>query len=309
MITEFHFLRPAWLLSLIPLVGIFLILWRQKTRSKAWEKICDAHLLETLLYKKEKKQNHIPLLLLALATLFMVISLAGPSWTKFTVPTFKRLQPRVILLSLSGEMLEQDILPNRLTRAKFKLYDLFKMKDAGQFGLIAYTSEPFIVSPLTEDSLTIESMLEALSPDILPVEGNDLNSALTMAEKLIKDAGYHKGDILVLTSNPPSDEAISTAKLLARKGISSSIIPMTKDDSTQTLFDHFAKAGSGIVLPFQSNTADLKHWLDKTNDRKMALASQEEIPVFKDEGRWFLVPALMFLLPGFRRGWLQRFSL
>ncbi|KTC76982.1 hypothetical protein Lbru_3089 [Legionella brunensis] len=305
--TEFHFLRPWWLLSTLPLLGLYWYLWWQKPQLQAWAAICDKHLLERLLVSNGKYNRNLALFFLSVSALCMIIGLAGPTWSRLPVPTYKQIQPRVLVLDMSDAMLVDDLSPNRLSRAKFKLHDLFKRRDTGQLGLVVYTGEPFVVSPLTDDAQTIDSLLSSLSPDIMPVEGHQLDLALQEAGQLINQAGFHHGQILVLTAETPSNAAITEAKVLANKQISTSIMPIRADKTLNPLFQEFATAGLGEVLPFSDDSSDLDAWLNKNvNDNQFLRNQQEGIPIWQDEGRWFLLPALIFLLPVFRRGWLQR---
>jgi Ca-activated chloride channel family protein len=306
MIADFHFLRPWWLLMIVPLLGLALVLWRQKPKLHAWSEVCDPHLLNHLLQKKGQGQRMSSLLCLLLSVVFMILSIAGPAWYKLPVATYKPIQPRVLILDMSDNMMANDLTPNRLSRAKFKLHDLFARKDVGQFGLIVFTSEPFVVSPLTDDGQTISSLLSSLTPDIMPVTGQNLDSALNEASNLIKQAGYNQGQILVLTSDSPSAESIALAKKLAESGIDSSIMPVKTDKNLNPLFQKFADAGQGQLVRYTSNSSDLDQWLNASNNNEFALSKDEDVPLWRDEGRWFLIPALLLLLPIFRRGWMQR---
>lgn len=308
MITDFHFLRPWCLLLLLPLLGLGFALWRQKPQLHAWSEICDPYLLEHLLQKKGQGQRMEAVLCLLFSILFMIVSIAGPVWYKLPVATYKPVQPRVLLLDMSNDMMDSDLSPNRLARAKFKLSDLFAHKDLGQFGLIAYTDEPFIVSPLTDDGQTISALLPSLTPDIMPVGGQNLASALGEAGKLINQAGYNQGQILVLTADSPSTDAIALAKKLATTGISSSIMPVTADKNLNPLFQRFADAGDGWLLKYTSDSSNLTQWINASANQEFALSKDEDVPLWRDEGRWFLIPALLLLLPIFRRGWLQRIA-
>ncbi|KTD66262.1 vWA domain-containing protein [Legionella spiritensis] len=307
MITNVHFLRPWWLLALVPLLILAVRLWRAKPHLESWAAVCDRHLLDHLIQSKGRNKRHLAMTSLFISAAFLIISLAGPSWSRFPVPSYRQVQPRVLILDMSDSMLMDDLNPNRLTRAKFKLHDLFSRPDLGQTGLIAYTGEPFIVSPLTEDAKTIDSLLSSLTPDIMPVSGQRLDSALKQAGQLINQAGFHYGQILVLTAESPSRAAIEEAETLAGQQIYTSVIPMLGDQSLNPLFQRLANAGQGIVVPFSDSSADLERWLTlSTGDYQFNPSQQNLIPVWRDEGRWFLIPALIFLLPVFRRGWLQR---
>lgn len=307
MISAFHFLRPWWLLALLPLVFLLVYLWRQKSTFSAWDNVCDAHLLPYLIASKGAQRQAFAISWLLLSLFFMIISLAGPTWSRLPVPTYKEIQPRVLVLDMSDQMLMNDLTPDRLTRAKFKLHDLFLHQGAGQFGLVVYTSEPFVVSPLTDDGQTIDALLSSLTLDIMPVEGQQLSSALAQAAQLITEAGFKRGELLVLSGSTPSKEAIYEAKALAKLGIQTSIIPLlgrqTKIDSA---FQQLASAGEGRLITFTDTNQDIEQWLAATKTTQHYASNRDdEIPVWRDQGRWFLIPALAFLLPVFRRGWLK----
>lgn len=307
MMAEFHFLRPWWLLAIVPLIAFILLLWQQKPKLHAWSEICDSHLLDHLLQRKGQGKRMFSLFFVFLSVLFMILSIAGPSWYKLPVATYKPIQPRVLVLDMSDNMMATDLTPNRLSRAKFKLHDLFGRKEIGQFGLVVFTGEPFIVSPLTDDGQTISALLSTLTPDIMPVGGQKLDTALNEASNLIKQAGYEQGQILVLTADTPSSGAIKTAEKLARNGIDTSIMPVKADKNLNPLFQQFANAGQGQLLEYSSDSSDLEQWISASSkNEEYALSKGNDIPLWRDEGRWFLIPALLLLLPVFRRGWLQR---
>ncbi|QBR83126.1 VWA domain-containing protein [Legionella israelensis] len=307
MITDFHFLRPLWLLALIPLAFFAVRLWQQKNRLQTWNAICDSHLLKELIQVKERPKDFLTSFFLLTSGLFFILSLAGPSWLKLAVPVFQPIEPRVIVLDLSHEMLNKDLSPDRLSRAKFKLHDLFQHSDKGQWGMVVYTGEPFVVSPLTDDAQTITNLLSTLTPDIMPVGGHQLDTALDQAAKLIDQAGYQSGQILVLTGTPPHSQAIQTAEKLSQHNIYTSILPLSKDKSLNPLYQQLAHAGHGQLLHLTPDDSDIVKWLNDTQlNKKFALSQYNDVPLWRDEGRWFLIPALLFFLPLFRRGNLQR---
>lgn len=302
---DFHFLRPLWLVMLIPLCILVGLLLNRPTATQVWENVCDKHLLSQLLYLPGENKKRVALALLALSAFFMIFSLSGPAWKRLPVPIYKPIIPRIIVLDLSESMLANDLAPNRLERAKFKLHDIFTQKAPGQFALIVYSGEPYVVSPLTEDGQTIDALLSALTPEVMPVEGQKLEHALEEGSKLLQQAGFHHGDILVMTATAPSAEAIAVSETLAQKGINTSIIPLTKEESVSQ-FKELAEAGEGKFIPFSEDSSDIEEWLKKSITNNYKESSQSEIPIWQDEGRWFLVPALLLLLPVFRRGWLQK---
>lgn len=307
MAYQLHFLRPYWLLAIIPLAALGVLVLRQKSVGRAWQTACDAHLLPHLLDTQNQGPRHRAVIYLLGATLCMILALAGPSGTKLPVPVYEYLHPRVLLLDVSHESLTSDLKPDRLTRAKFKLHDLFQHQDKGQFGLIAYTEEPFVVSPITHDAQTIDALIDPITPDIMPIDGINLERALQDAAHLIEQTGAGPADILVLTGTAPSQAAIKTAKKLAAKHIYTSILPLTTSTSHQARFEKFAQAGRGLNIPFQNTTHDLDAWLNyHAFERSLKAKDHESMPMWRDDGRWLIIPALLLVLITFRRNWTLR---
>lgn len=306
MSLHLHFLRPWFFLAIVPWLILALSLWKQNQRLQAWSAVCDEKLLAHLLQDKGAGKRREALIILLLSGLFIIIGLTGPCWTKLPQPVYQQLLPRVVVLDMSENMLETDIAPNRLARAKFVLHDLFKRQNSGQFALVVFTGEPFVVSPLTEDSKTIDSLLSVLNNDVMPVDGQQLDTALSQAADLIKEAGYQQGQILVLTATPPDKLALNVAEKLAAKQIDTSVMPIISNPALSSLYQPLATAGNGVVLSLDDNNKSLDEWLKLSRQTQFSLSEQNDIPLWRDEGRWFLIPALMLLLPAFRRGWLQR---
>jgi Ca-activated chloride channel family protein len=304
---DFHFIRPLWLILLIPLMALAYYLLRQTTSMQAWSRWCDPHLLPYLKHVVARPWQRLGLISLLTSALCMILSLAGPTWSHFSVSTYQAIQPRVLLLDLSADMLLHDIAPDRLSRAKFVIHDILKQQGVGQFGLIAYSGEPFVVSPLTDDGETIDALLPMLTPTILPINGNRLDRALPEALALVQHAGLSGGTVLVLTAEKPSDAVLLAAASLAKQDIETSVLPLIPPDSDRRPFDALATAGHGQVLSLSTHSADLQRWLHVGGlGTPYAEKKDRQLLIWRDEGRWFLIPAFILLLPVFRRGCLTR---
>lgn len=303
MMTSIHFLRPYWLVGFLPLYLVLLYVVKKPTARKKLEEICDKHLLPYLVQTFDQRKRHLwlcPTICLS----FMLFGLSGPAFVQLPVPVFKSQQTRVIVSDFSDNMLAEDITPSRLQRAKFKLHDLFQQKEhVGQFGLIVFSGEAFVAAPLTEDTHTIDTLLETLAPDMMPVSGNHLESALLEAAQCIQQAGRMNGSVLVITAETPTPEAIKTAEKLAKNHISVSILPLLPLQKLNHTFKIFADAGKGQVYPFTETSDDIVSWEKKTRQTAYATASEDQFPRWRDDGRWFLIPSLISLLPLFRKNY------
>ena len=86
-----------------------------------------------------------------------------------------------------------------------KLSDLLKTLSGTESGLVVYTNEPFLISPLSEDGRVIDNLLRAVTPDIVPENGDRLDRALDYAVKRLRESGRDKGNIVVLAADVGQD--------------------------------------------------------------------------------------------------------
>ncbi|MBF0470945.1 MAG: VWA domain-containing protein, partial [Gammaproteobacteria bacterium] len=189
MSESFHFLRPEWFLALIPLLLILLLSERRRRGEGQWQQVCDAALLPYILIRqKQGKASALPRLWLLLMGLIAVTALAGPVWERTPQPLFRSQEALVVLFDLSRSMDATDLRPSRLERARLKLLDLLHQRQEGLTALITYAAQPFVVTPLTEDSATIEALVRSLSTDIMPAQGSRPDLAIAKGVELLQQA-------------------------------------------------------------------------------------------------------------------------
>jgi Ca-activated chloride channel family protein len=114
-------------------------------------------------------------------------------------------------------MLAEDIVPNRLEKAKHAVGTLIGGLDGDRIGLIAFAGEAFVQSPLTVDYGAASLFLNAMSIDLMPVQGTDLAEAIRVSVEAF-DAGEPQHRILiVITDGEDHEGAIETAVESAKK--------------------------------------------------------------------------------------------
>ena len=164
LVADFHFQRPLWLLA-IPLgwIAVYL-LTRVANQASQWQRHISSALLPYLLDRGQTLSTNRPWPALILALTIAGLAMAGPSWEKLPQPVHKSERGLVILLDMSPSMMAQDLKPSRLVRARLALIDLLSERREGTTALIAFAGEAHVVTPLTDDTDTIISLLPALSP-------------------------------------------------------------------------------------------------------------------------------------------------
>lgn len=330
-LSEFHFLRPWWLLALVPVVVFVVLLFRHSSKSNSWAKYCDSHLLEHILVGQETKakKSLIPIVFLVLWGL-SVITLAGPTWSHTDIPVYQKNASRVIALDVSQSMDTADVSPSRLERAKYKILDILKRIEEGQVGMLVFSSEPFVVSPLTSDSNTVANLVSVISSDIVPVQGHNIYKAIKKSAELLEQSGSQQGQIILVTDSTPSDEAMQEARKIAGEGIELDVYAIgtprggiAKDDKGNYLKDkdgniqyfgvdlsklgHLAKAGDGSLVGLSSNNSDVKKLLGEIHNDSSKKSDRSSANTFwKDEGIYFIWVLTILSIFLFRRGILER---
>ncbi|WP_198244481.1 VWA domain-containing protein [methane-oxidizing endosymbiont of Gigantopelta aegis] len=327
--SDFHFLRPEWLLALLPLAVLALWLLRQHKRQGNWLNVCDAELLPYLLQTRAggraKARVFWPL---SLAFVLAVIALAGPTWQRLPAPAFRNDTGLVIALNLSVSMDADDIKPSRLLRSRYKITDLLRQRKDGQSALLVYTRQAFVVTPLTDDVETILNLVSGVNTDIMPIQGRNTLAAIRQSVDLLKQAGIQQGDILLVTD---AVEAIDPAALEKTRGpyrISVLAVGTETGAPIKQTGGGFLKDKNGNIIVarlqvkpmkklaslsggiFQSMTADdrdiqtLTHFFDRAAKAQGAKDAQLKLNVWRDFGPYLLWLVVPLAALGFRKGLL-----
>lgn len=320
-----HFMRPHWLWALLALPLPWL-LWRWKRRrGDVWATWVDPHLLPVLRSgAMTPRGRHWGWWVPTLAWALGIVALAGPGWSRQSQPLWHDASPLVIALDLSSASTASDLPPSRLLQARSKIAALLRERGSGQVALLAWAGDAFTVAPLTDDGANVAVFLDALEPDVMPVDGQRADRAIEQAQRLLKQAGFARGRILLLTDH--ADAAADAAAAQARtQGYATSVLGLGTAQgaayrdrlggivrarldagSLRTL----AGSGGGRYAALTADDADLQALgvLDPESDAASASREQGGLS-WQDQGYW-LLPALMLLaLPAFRRGALAAVAL
>lgn len=181
IVNEFHFIRPLWLLALIPLSIVIYLRWKQDSKNE-WQQELPKHLRSVLTVNDVGWKKQLPLKLLAVSMLVAIVVCAGPTWEREASPFGEDKAALLIVLDNSESMLQKDLAPNRLERSKQKIRDLIVLRKGGKTGLVVFSGTSHLAMPLTKDNSVFAPFLAAIQPDIMPIEGKNAESALPLIE-------------------------------------------------------------------------------------------------------------------------------
>jgi Ca-activated chloride channel homolog len=208
-----------FLLLLIPvIIGFYYWVW--KRRGNVLAKLCSRAILNKLFPKNSKLSILIRFCLLILAFSMFVISLISPRWGYDwkEVETFG--SNIFIALDVSKSMLADDISPNRLSRAKLELNQLLEKLQGDRVGLIIFSGEAFLQSPLTHDYLMLAEWLAKTDVDSISSTGTSIKEAIKIAIRGFSHINSNSKVLIIVSDGEEQDEgSLDLAKEAASKGI------------------------------------------------------------------------------------------
>ncbi|WP_426269935.1 VWA domain-containing protein [Dyella kyungheensis] len=330
-LQQMHFLRPWWLLLLLALPLLVVLATRRQGARDQLSRLVDPELLPFLLKGHAVRRRASPWLLACGWTL-VTLAMAGPTWSRVAQPLYAKRAAQVVAVSMSQHMLARDVTPSRLDRTRYKVRDLLTANHDGLNALIAYAGEAFVVAPLTSDASALNELLDALSPDTMPLDGDDAAKAIERAVSLIHDAKVGGGSLVLVTDDADAD-AQAAARKAAAAGVRVSVLGIgTLQGGPVPLSDNsFQRDAQGGVILARRNDDNLRalaasgggQYVAMTDDDRDIRALASELSAsgpetlatdlhgdeWQDRGPWLLLALLPLAAASFRRGWLMLLAL
>ncbi len=136
--------------------------------------------------KKDFSQLRLTLFGYILTFVFIVLALMRPVIEQEPIKTKEVLSDVVVAVDLSYSMQATDILPSRLEFAKETLAQLVKKEQKSRFGVLGFTTNAIILSPLTQDSELLLHLFGSLDEKLIMTKGSSIMPALQLARKMSK---------------------------------------------------------------------------------------------------------------------------
>ncbi|MDO6541634.1 vWA domain-containing protein [Photobacterium sanguinicancri] len=310
LLTAFHFIRPWWLLAFIPLAVT--VYWRwQLDDASTWQQVLPKHLRDALTIGEKGWKKQLPLKVLTLLMVLAILVCAGPSWQRETSPFGEDKATMLVVMDASESMLEKDVAPSRLERAKQKVRDLLALRQGGKTGLVVYSGSAHTAMPPTQDSDVFSPFLAAIDPSIMPESGKSAEQALPLISSLL--GNELAGSVLLITdgANPTTIDAFSAYfansphQLLVLAMGNSDVVSHQPFDLKS--LNQLADSTEGKLVEVSIDASDVQT-LNRYVERHMQLNNESAMP-WKDMGYYVLFPITFILLLWFRKGWLVQWCL
>ncbi|HEV2327968.1 MAG TPA: VWA domain-containing protein [Verrucomicrobiae bacterium] len=280
-----------WLLVAPPGLALF-FWWRERSRQRVVAQFVEARLLSALTVGISPRRRKIQHAFLVLAVAFLIIALARPQYGFDLQEVEQSGLDIVVAVDTSKSMLAQDIVPDRLERAKMAALELMQDATSDRLGLLAFAGEAFLECPLTVDDTAFEQSVQGLDVNSVSQGGTGIANAIDTALTAFKENGHYKTLILLTDGEDNVNEsaALESAKNAAKAGLKiftvgigtteGALIRVTGSDGNS---DYVRDAGGNVVKTHLNETL-LRQIADATGGFYLPLRGADTMDVLYDRG-------------------------
>lgn len=241
---------------LMVLLYLFVIRWKRRTTKK----IGDPALVAQLIQQYSPSKFFFKFILFLSAFTIGIIALANPRLPLGSTAVNRNGIDVMIALDVSKSMLAQDIVPDRLERAKQILSKLIDRLRNDRIGIVVFAGRAYLQMPLTTDHAAAKMYLSSATPDVVPTQGTVIGDALKMCHAAFNSKEKKYKSIILISDGEDHDEnAVKLSKALVNEGVTINTIGIGSPEGT-TILDRETNeikrdaAGNPVVTKLNETT-------------------------------------------------------
>jgi Ca-activated chloride channel family protein len=213
-------IKMLYLLWLVPVVA-FLYAWAAYRRKRALRAFVEEDLLARIGLSASGTGRATKAVLVTLAVAFIAFAAARPAWNPKPQTIERRGRDIMVLLDVSKSMLAEDLVPNRLERAKLAIKDMVDRLQGDRIGLIVFAGNAVLKVPLTLDYGFFDLILDDVDVNSVSRGGTKIGDAIRKAMDEGFDTQEKKyKDIILITDGEDHDSfPVEAAEEAGEKGI------------------------------------------------------------------------------------------
>lgn len=322
------FEKPQYFLLFfaVPFLMLLLILDIILTKKRA-KKIAGDNIKLIIPYYTEG-QKWIKFVFFTIAFCLTILALARPKWGITTIDSKIKGRDILILLDVSYSMSTNDVIPSRYEMAKNNIIELLKTKNSDRIGLMVFSGESELISPITYDYAAINFFLDSLYPGMLGKGGTNIAKAISDGIKSFEDEGLSNNMILLISDgeNLQGDikgilKKVKESKIklftigvgtkdgkpIPIRNSDGNIITYVKDNKgkhvisklNETILISIANETDGLFLGNINKKTSITSGINKINNVEKKEQNTINFNQKKDRYNIFLIPALILFSLGF----------
>lgn len=270
----------------------------------------------------------------------MIISLAGPKIGTEVREVKRQGVDMLVALDLSASMNAEDVRPSRLEKAKFEINRLIERLRGDRVGLIVFTGEAYLQSPMTLDYSALRLFLDIAETDQMPSSATDFEPAMESALEAFEALDDNSSDaakvLLIISDGEDHTQSYNEAlKALVDRSISvytlgigteeGTTIPIYEENSNRligykrdndgkvvttnlqsSVLRNIARTGNGEYYSIERGNDGIDSFLGRVDELEKGEFASQEYADFKNQYQWMGALGLIFLacsalMPNYRK--------
>ncbi|MGZ4118231.1 MAG: vWA domain-containing protein, partial [Bacteroidia bacterium] len=321
----FQLENKVYLYALV-LIPLFIIIYLlvARWRKKALKSFGDIAVIRQLFPDVSNAKRVWKFILYLFAFTCLIIGIVNPQVGTKLEEVKRKGADLMICLDVSNSMKAEDLLPNRLEKAKQAIAKLIDKLEGDRIGVIVFGGEAYVQLPITTDYAAAKLFLESINTDMIPTQGTAIGKAIDMAmESFGKDEGKNKAIVIITDGENHEDDAVKAAEAAAEKGVTIHTIGMgspegapipvykgsvregfrkDKDGNTivtkldPKMLQEISAAGNGIYVRASNSDTGLNNVLDAINKLEKKQFDSKMYSDYEDRFQWFISAAFILLI-------------
>lgn len=328
-----------WLFILIPVL-IAGVWFKTKSLHKKRGRIFNNELFTKLRQGFWKPGDVLRTTFIIIGLSFLLVAFAGPKIGTEVREVKRQGVDMLIALDLSASMNAEDVRPSRLEKAKFEINRLIERLKGDRVGLVVFTGEAYLQSPMTLDYSALKLFLDIAVTDQMPSSATDFKSAmetaLTAFESLEEDDTEAARVLLIISDGEDHGQSyeqqlqnlIDKDIYVYTLGIGTdegTTIPIYEDNSSNLIgykrdrqgkvvttslqsdaLREIASKGNGTYYAIERGNDGIDAFLARVDELEKGEFSSQEYADYKNQYQWMGALALFFftfayIIPTYRK--------
>lgn len=321
-----------WFLLLVPiLIGI--VYWYNRRMSQKREEYFGKELFQKLRTGFWPLGNRIRQVSLYVGLVMLIIAAAGPKIGTEVREVKRQGVDLLVALDLSASMNAEDVKPSRLEKAKYEINRLIEKLEGDRVGLIVFTGEAYLQSPMTLDYSALRMFLNIAETNQMPSSSTDFSAAMETAAEAFSDKEESESEsqaskVLLIISDGENHGESYDASLQALREENVSIYTLglgTEAGTNIPLYDEsgsligykrnsegqvittqlqtdvlqdIAAEGNGEYYEIRSGSSGIDAFLGRLDELQQGEFASQEYADYKNQYQWLTGIGLVFLLLG-----------
>lgn len=270
---SYEWLIALWVVPLMAAAVVYSVL-RRRVMSR---RFIAASLLPAMGRGISPARQALRGLLLVIAVALTILALARPQWGRTESEVRRKGRDVCFLIDVSKSMLAEDLVPNRLERAKLWVQDVLSAARGDRVAIVAFAGDAVVKCPLTHDYGFAATALKDLSHESVTRGGTLIGDGIRLClDEVFDEKQPSFKDIILITDGEDHESfPVDAAKKAGDAGVRIIAIGIGDESAGRPIIVTDPRTGQKTTVKYNGETVLTR--LDAATLREIASASRDGV--------------------------------